>query len=64
MRFTTLTAPSIIALTQALIRFPCSQLVFDRLDPLVEPGMVPTSHLHQIVGGVRILLEYFIVAFN
>ncbi|KAF9058009.1 hypothetical protein BJ165DRAFT_1379962 [Panaeolus papilionaceus] len=36
----------------ALLRFPCSQLMFERSDPLVQPGVV-ASHLHQIVGGVR-----------
>lgn len=35
----------------ALIRFGCSQLVVDRLDPLVEPGSTPSAHLHQIIGG-------------
>jgi hypothetical protein len=44
-----------ITLTNALIRFPCSQLVVERLDPLVEPGVKPGAHLHQIVGGVCIL---------
>ncbi|KAH6911267.1 hypothetical protein BKA70DRAFT_1385040 [Coprinopsis sp. MPI-PUGE-AT-0042] len=34
----------------ALIRFPCSQLVTQRLDPIVSPGKV-SAHLHQIVGG-------------
>ncbi|KAI1141377.1 hypothetical protein F5Y05DRAFT_409932 [Hypoxylon sp. FL0543] len=34
-----------------MMRFSCSQLVIDRLDPLVNPGMVPSPHLHQIVGG-------------
>ncbi|KAI0829178.1 hypothetical protein F5Y06DRAFT_308312 [Hypoxylon sp. FL0890] len=34
-----------------MMRFSCSQLVVDRLDPLVNPGMVPSPHLHQIVGG-------------
>ncbi|KAJ2915086.1 hypothetical protein MD484_g5354, partial [Candolleomyces efflorescens] len=34
----------------ALLRFPCSQLVAERLDPLVTPGIV-SPHLHQIVGG-------------
>lgn len=33
------------------LRFPCSQLVTERLDPLVTPGQV-SPHLHQIVGGV------------
>ncbi|TFK20574.1 hypothetical protein FA15DRAFT_599492 [Coprinopsis marcescibilis] len=40
-------APSALA----LLRFPCSQLVAERLDPLVTPGLV-SPHLHQIVGGV------------
>ena len=35
----------------AMMRFSCSQLVVDRLDPLVNPGSVPSPHLHQIVGG-------------
>jgi hypothetical protein len=35
----------------ALMRFECSQLVIDRLDPLVQPGATPSSHLHQVAGG-------------
>ena len=34
-----------------MMRFSCSQLVIDRLDPLVNPGQVPSTHMHQIVGG-------------
>lgn len=34
-----------------MMRFSCSQLVTDRIDPLVNPGSIPSSHLHQIVGG-------------
>ncbi|OTB03705.1 hypothetical protein M426DRAFT_12211 [Hypoxylon sp. CI-4A] len=34
-----------------MMRFSCSQLVVDRIDPLVNPGMIPSPHLHQIVGG-------------
>lgn len=34
-----------------MMRFECSQLVVDRVDPLVNPGSVPSPHLHQIVGG-------------
>jgi hypothetical protein len=34
-----------------MMRFECSQLVVDRIDPLVNPGSVPSPHLHQIVGG-------------
>ncbi|EFI27094.1 hypothetical protein CC1G_15223 [Coprinopsis cinerea okayama7 len=37
---------------RALIRFPCAQLVTERLDPLVTPGEV-SPHLHQIVGGLQ-----------
>ncbi|KAF2798440.1 hypothetical protein K505DRAFT_233356 [Melanomma pulvis-pyrius CBS 109.77] len=47
-------AAIIFALTApvtALIRFQCSQLVTQRLDPLVSPGIVPSPHVHQIVGG-------------
>jgi len=35
----------------AMMRFQCSQLVIDRIDPLVNPGSTPAPHLHQIVGG-------------
>ncbi|KAI8633619.1 hypothetical protein F5Y19DRAFT_489080 [Xylariaceae sp. FL1651] len=34
-----------------MLRFSCSQLVVERLDPLVNPGFMPSPHLHQIVGG-------------
>jgi hypothetical protein len=34
-----------------MMRFECSQLVIDRIDPLVNPGSAPSPHLHQIVGG-------------
>jgi hypothetical protein len=57
----------------SFLRFSCSQLVTERLDPyvvlariltsswraklkadsLVQPGELPGSHMHQIVGGVR-----------
>ncbi|KAI3324368.1 hypothetical protein HD806DRAFT_522161 [Xylariaceae sp. AK1471] len=35
----------------ALLQFSCSQLVTERLDPLVNPGVVGSPHLHQIIGG-------------
>ncbi|KAI0382461.1 hypothetical protein F5Y04DRAFT_46462 [Hypomontagnella monticulosa] len=35
----------------SMMRFGCSQLTTDRIDPLVNPGSVPSPHLHQIVGG-------------
>ncbi|KAK1835016.1 hypothetical protein QBC39DRAFT_431308 [Podospora conica] len=36
---------------QAALRFGCSTLTVQRLDPVVEPGTVGTSHLHHIIGG-------------
>lgn len=44
---------ALFTLSSALIRFQCSQLVVQRLDPLVNPGQIPSAHVHQIVGGVR-----------
>lgn len=35
----------------AMMRFQCSQLVIERLDPLVNPGLIGSPHMHQIVGG-------------
>ncbi|KAI1495182.1 hypothetical protein F5X96DRAFT_613725 [Biscogniauxia mediterranea] len=35
----------------ALLRFSCSQLVVERLDPLVNPGVTGSPHLHQVIGG-------------
>lgn len=32
------------------LRFSCSQLVVERLDPLVNPGQLQAPHLHQIVS--------------
>ena len=34
-----------------LLRFACSQLIIERTDPIVQPGVVPSAHTHQIVGG-------------
>lgn len=36
---------------QAMMRFQCNQLVVERTDPLVNPGVRPSPHMHQIVGG-------------
>ncbi|KAL8358884.1 hypothetical protein RB601_008218 [Gaeumannomyces tritici] len=33
------------------LRFGCSQITIERLDPLVDPGAVPSPHTHQVVGG-------------
>ncbi|KAI1338232.1 hypothetical protein F5Y15DRAFT_417282 [Xylariaceae sp. FL0016] len=37
--------------SEAYLRFGCATLSVQRLDPLVEPGAVPSAHLHQIIGG-------------
>jgi hypothetical protein len=55
MRLPTFLSFALAAPSSALVRFHCSQLVTERLDPLVNPGMVPSTHVHQIVGGVCIL---------
>lgn len=34
-----------------MLRFGCAQSVIDRIDPLVNPGQVPSPHMHQVVGG-------------
>ncbi|KAI0970673.1 hypothetical protein F4678DRAFT_435906 [Xylaria arbuscula] len=39
------------AIAQQMIRFGCSQLTIERLDPLVNPGVVMSPHVHQVVGG-------------
>lgn len=40
-----------IAAAQELMRFGCSQLTVDRVDPVVQPGIDPSAHMHQIIGG-------------
>ncbi|ORY58464.1 uncharacterized protein BCR38DRAFT_377107 [Pseudomassariella vexata] len=51
MKWPLLSTIVLFGCSNALLRFPCAQLVVDRLDPLVTPGQVPSPHLHQIVGG-------------
>jgi hypothetical protein len=54
MKWTTLTAVALLArdsAAQNMLRFACSQLVVERSDPLIMPGVYPTPHVHQIVGG-------------
>jgi len=55
MQWATLAAAALFAQNAAaqfnMLRFACSQLTVDRVDPLVNPGMKYTPHLHQIVGG-------------
>ncbi|KAF2821846.1 hypothetical protein CC86DRAFT_458933 [Ophiobolus disseminans] len=40
-----------VAQADKMLRFSCSGLVTDRLDPVVQPAQSPSQHLHQIVGG-------------
>ncbi|KAK0710793.1 hypothetical protein B0H67DRAFT_492988 [Lasiosphaeris hirsuta] len=54
VQWTSLAAAALLAngaAAQNMLRFACSQLVVDRVDPLVNPGVRYTPHLHQIVGG-------------
>jgi hypothetical protein len=41
----------------AMMRFACSQLTVERLDPLVNPGVLGSPHTHQIVGGNSFIPE-------
>ncbi|PSN74265.1 hypothetical protein BS50DRAFT_12083 [Corynespora cassiicola Philippines] len=36
---------------EKMLRFSCSGLVTQRLDPIVQAGKSPSQHVHQIVGG-------------
>jgi hypothetical protein len=64
MLWNTLLTLALVAPSSGLVRFHCSQLVTERLDPLVNPGMVPSTHVHQIVGGVRNLQNLFSLLTN
>lgn len=44
-------AAALFAGVQAGLRFGCSTLTIQRLDPVVQSGLNPSSHLHHIVGG-------------
>jgi hypothetical protein len=45
-------ALALVASAEAGLRFPCSTLTIQRLDPVVQPGQKPSSHVHHIVGGI------------
>jgi hypothetical protein len=45
------TTLALIAAVEAGLRFPCSTLTFQRLDPAAQPGAFPSAHVHHIVGG-------------
>ncbi|KAK4663784.1 uncharacterized protein QC763_0079070 [Podospora pseudopauciseta] len=51
MKWNSLAALGFAAPAQAYLRFGCATLTVQRLDPIVEPGKVPSSHVHQIIGG-------------
>ena len=51
MKSFTIAALALIAPVQAGLRFGCSTLTIQRIDPVVEPGRTPAAHLHHIVGG-------------
>ncbi|TPX16381.1 uncharacterized protein E0L32_004030 [Thyridium curvatum] len=51
MQLKSLVLGAALCSAQELMRFGCSQLVIDRIDPLVEPGNTPSAHMHQVIGG-------------
>jgi hypothetical protein len=61
MHWNLLMVQVLVAPAIALIRFPCSQLVVESLDPLLYPGRTPSPHLHQVVGGASYPLYYHLV---
>ncbi|KAH8601676.1 hypothetical protein B0O99DRAFT_667272 [Bisporella sp. PMI_857] len=50
-RFITTALFAQVTSAASVLRFGCSQVVIERVDPLVNPGSTPSPHLHQIVGG-------------
>ncbi|KAF2740946.1 hypothetical protein EJ04DRAFT_111338 [Polyplosphaeria fusca] len=59
MIWNSLVALAFVAPSHALIRFGCSQLVVNRIDPLVNPGEAPSPHMHQIIGGNSLNVSMF-----
>jgi len=51
MKHLTAAILALAAPSTAYLRFGCATLSVQRLDPIVEPGKIPSSHVHQIVGG-------------
>jgi hypothetical protein len=51
LKATLAAAAAQLAAAQELMRFGCSQLTIDRIDPLVNPGSLPSPHMHQVIGG-------------
>jgi hypothetical protein len=42
---------TLVGFSEAALRFGCATLSIQRVDPVVQPGVVPSAHVHQIVGG-------------
>ncbi|KAI0427442.1 hypothetical protein F5Y09DRAFT_350501 [Xylaria sp. FL1042] len=40
-----------VVTAQQMLRFSCSRLTIERLDPLVSPGQIQSPHTHQVGGG-------------
>ncbi|KAI1269401.1 hypothetical protein F5Y18DRAFT_422352 [Xylariaceae sp. FL1019] len=51
MKWLTASGLALVGSVEAGLRFQCSTLTIQRLDPVVQPGSNPSSHLHHIVGG-------------
>lgn len=51
MKAALVAALGLLAPSDALLRFGCAKSSVQRLDPLVNPGVNPSPHLHQIIGG-------------
>ena len=51
MKSLSVAALALVASVRAGLRFGCSTLTIQRLDPVVEPGRAPSAHVHHIVGG-------------
>jgi len=46
---------ALVASAQAALRFGCSTVTIQRLDPVVEPGNSPSAHLHQVRLRIELL---------
>lgn len=53
-----------LATAQELMRFGCSQLSIDRIDPIVNPGIAGSPHMHQLVGGSSLNITMEPVAYD
>ena len=51
MKWSSLATATLPGIAHAALRFGCSTLTVQRLDPVVEPGNAPSAHVHQVVGG-------------